>query len=99
MGTSIKRHDVQLALHVMAGKAREAREAWQTELTACREKGLTGTDGTLPASLAERAAHWHMAHLMLHIAVGELVFSGQNGRRVDRYVTDLITGERWPAET
>lgn len=98
MSTAIPRQQAQMALRIMAGKAREAREAWQAELAACREKNLIRKDGTGPASLTERYAHWTMAHLMLHIAVSHLLYSGHNDRRTDRYVTNLIAGERWPAE-
>jgi hypothetical protein len=99
MSTAIPRQQAQMALRVMAGKAREARESWQRELTACREQGLIKPDGRCPASLTERFAHWTMADSMLHIAVSQLLYSGHNDRRVDRYVNDLIAGERWPTET
>jgi hypothetical protein len=99
VSTAIPRQKAQLALQAMARKAREAREAWQRELAACQEKGLVKPGKALPASLAERYAHWTMAHLMLHIAVSQLLYSGQNNVRVDRYVSDLIAGERWPTET
>lgn len=98
MSNAIPRHDVQLALRIMASRAREAKEAYQRELTACQEKGLI-KDGTRPASLTERFAHWTMAEGMLHMAVCHLLFSGRNTQRVDRYVNDLIAGERWPTET
>lgn len=99
MPSTIARHDVQMALGIMASKAREAKESWERELAACREKGLIKPDGTGPASLTERYAHWTMAQGMLHLAVGHLLFSGKNTRRVDKYVTDLIAGEQWPTET
>jgi len=98
MSTAIPRQQAQMALRIMAGKARDARESWQRELAACREKGLIRKDGTGPPSLTERYAHWSMAHSMLHIAVSQLLYSGLNNRRVDQYVSDLIAGERWPAE-
>lgn len=57
-----------------------------------------GPDNRGPASLTERDAHKNMSQLMLHIAATELVFGGKNGPAVDRYVRDLIAGERWPTE-
>jgi hypothetical protein len=100
MPAQIPRQDVQMALRIMASKAREAREDYRRELAACREKGLIRTTPrSVPASLTERQAHWNMAHLMLHTAVTHLLFSGRNTRRVDRYVADLIAGEHWPTET
>jgi hypothetical protein len=99
MPDKIARDQVQLALRIMAGKAREAKDEWRRELAACHEKGLIKPDGTGPASLTERSAHWSMANLMLHMAVTNLLFSGRNTQRVDRYVADLIAGERWPTET
>lgn len=98
MANAISRHQVQETLRAMSSKAREAKEAWRRELAACQEKGLIKADNTGPASLAERFAHWTMAHAMLHTAVSHLLYSGQNNRRVDRYVNDLIAGERWPTE-
>jgi hypothetical protein len=100
MSTAIPRQQVQLALRVLAGKAREAKDAYEQELAACQEKGLIRHDPySVPAALTERTAHWNMAQLMLHLAVTELLFSGRNTSRVDTYVRDLIAGERWPAET
>lgn len=99
MSAAIPRQKVQMALRIMASKAREAKEVWQLELTACRDKGLIKADNTGPASLTERFAHWSMANLMLHMAVTELLFSGKNGPAVDKYVRDLISGESWPTET
>ena len=100
MSKPIPREQAQMALRIMAGKAREAKESYERELAACREKGLVKSRPySVPASLTERAAHWNMARLMLHLAVTELLFSGRNTSRVDRYVTDLIAGERWPTES
>ena len=99
MSTAIPRHQIQLALRIMASKAREAKDEWQRELTACQEQGLIKPGQAGPASLTERFAHWSMAHAMLHTAVTHLLFSGRNTVRVDRYVNDLIAGERWPTET
>ena len=100
MSKPVPRDQVQLALRVMASKAREAKDSYQRELAACQAKGLIKRNPyRVPASLTERTAHWNMAHLMLHIAATELLFSGRNTARVDRYVSDLIAGERWPTET
>jgi len=98
MSGTITRHEVQLALRIMASKAREARDDYRRELAACQAKGLIKADRTGPASLTERRAHYVMAELMLHIAVTHLLFSGRNTRRADVYVRDLINGERWPTE-
>jgi hypothetical protein len=99
MPAPIPRQDVQMALRIMASQAREAKESYRRELAACQEKGLIKHNPyRVPASLTERTAHWNMASLMLHTAVTHLLFSGRNTRRVDRYVTDLIAGERWPTE-
>jgi hypothetical protein len=99
MTAPIPRQQVQMALQIMAGQARDAREAYRRELAACQEKGLIkDSPYRVPASLTERTAHWNMAYTMLHTAVTHLLFSGRNTQRVDRYVSDLIGGERWPTE-
>lgn len=100
MSKPVPRQQVQQALQVMAGKARDAKEAYGRELAACHEQGLITSDPySVPASLTERTAHWNMARLMLHVAVCQLLFSGRNTASVDRYTADLIAGERWPTET
>jgi hypothetical protein len=99
-GKPIPRDQVQLALRVMAVKAREAKDEWRRELAACQAKGLIKRNPySVPASLTERFAHRSMAESMLHIAVCELLFNGRNTSRVDVYVRNLIAGERWPTET
>jgi hypothetical protein len=85
--------NTDMALRIMASKAREARDAWQRELAACQAKGLIKSNPySVPASLTERFAHWTMANLMLHTAATHLKFSGRNTHRVDVYVRNLIEG-------
>ena len=89
-----KHPDIDMALKIMASRAREARDSWQRELAACQAQGLIKSNPySVPPSLTERFAHWVMANLMLHTAATHLKFSGRNTHRVDVYVKALIDGK------